>query len=85
MKGKLKAETKNYEQKLNLMSELIEEISKAQKNWRYLEPIFDSDDISKTMPTEATYFKDVDDLWRSTMEQIESDPGITDLAERDNI
>jgi len=85
MKGKLKIETRAYEAKLNLMSELIEEISKAQKNWRYLEPIFDSEDISKTMPTEANYFKDVDDLWRSTMEQIESDPGIIDLAERDNI
>lgn len=85
MKGKLKIETRNYETKLNLMSELIEEISKAQKNWRYLEPIFDSEDISKTMPTEANYFKDVDDLWKSTMEQIETDPGIIDLVERDNI
>lgn len=37
------------------------------------------------MPTEAALFKEVDSLWRTTMEQIESDPGILDLIERDNI
>ncbi len=47
MKGKLRNETKVWEVKLNNMSELIEEISKCQKTWMYLEPIFASDDIHK--------------------------------------
>jgi len=37
------------------------------------------------MPTEGNLFKDVDNLWKSTMEAIDNDPGIIDLAERENI
>jgi dynein heavy chain, axonemal len=51
----------------------------------YLEPIFASDDIHKQMPTEGTLFKDVDTLWKLTMEGIENDPGIIDLIDRENI
>jgi len=68
--GKLKTETKNWESKLNHMSELIEEIKKCQRTWRYLEPIFASEDIHKQMPTEGSLFKDVDTLWKGTMEGI---------------
>jgi dynein heavy chain len=46
MKGKLKGEAKNWEKKLNDMSELMEEMLKTQRQWMYLEPIFSSGDIS---------------------------------------
>ena len=85
MRGKLKPETKAWETKLNAMSELIEEIGKCQKVWRQLEPVFASDDIGKTLANETTMFKDVDLLWKTTMQQIDDEPGIVDLAERDNI
>lgn len=85
MKGKLRNETKLWETKLNNMSELIEEVAKCQRTWMYLEPIFASDDIHKQMPTEGSWFKDVDTLWKQTMEGIENDPGIIDLIERENI
>lgn len=51
----------------------------------YLEPIFASDDIMKTLPTEGKMFNDVDTLWKLTMKSIEEEPGITDLAEKENI
>jgi dynein heavy chain len=85
MKGKLRVETKNWETKLNNMSELIEEIAKCQRTWMYLEPIFASDDIHKQMPTEGALFKDVDTLWKGTMDAIVNDPGIMELIERENI
>jgi|LauGreDrversion4_2_1035121.scaffolds.fasta_scaffold21352_3 dynein heavy chain len=85
MKGKLRNETKTWETKLNNMSELIEEISKCQKTWMYLEPIFASDDIHKQMPSEGAWFRDVDNLWKTTMDAIDNDPGIIDLVERENI
>lgn len=85
MRGKLKVETRNWEVKLNQMSELIGEITKCQRTWMYLEPIFASDDIGKTMPNEAAMFKDVDTTWKTTMEAIDTDPGILDLNDRDNI
>ena len=85
MRGRLKPETKNWETKLNNMSELVEELSKCQKVWKQLEPVFESDDIGKTLANEASMFKDVDALWRQTMTQISEEPGIMDLVERDNI
>jgi len=51
----------------------------------YLEPIFSSEDIGKTLGAELAAFQDVDKLWKSTMEGIEAEPGIFDLAERDSI
>ncbi len=51
----------------------------------YLEPIFASDDIHKQMPQEGTYFRDVDTLWKGTMDGIEAEPGIIDLIDRENI
>jgi dynein heavy chain len=51
----------------------------------YLEPIFASEDIHKQMPTEGALFRDVDGLWKSTMDAIDNDPGIIDLVERENI
>jgi len=50
-----------------------------------LEPIFASEDIHKQMPTEGTWFKDVDALWKATMEGIMQENGIMDLADKDNI
>ena len=37
------------------------------------------------MPVEGSLFKDVDTLWKQTMEAIDNDPGIIDLSERENI
>jgi len=51
----------------------------------YLEPIFASDDIGKTLGAELAAFKDVDQLWKTTMQAIDDDPGIFELAERDSI
>jgi len=85
MRGKLRNDAKAWETKLNNLSELIDEIGKCQRTWMYLEPIFASDDIGKTMPNEAAMFKEVDTLWKTTMEGIEDMPGILDLIDRDNI
>lgn len=37
------------------------------------------------MPTEGAWFRDVDNLWKTTMDAIDNDPGIIDLVERENI
>ena len=51
----------------------------------YLEPIFSSDDIGKTLAAELASFQDVDKVWKSTLDGIELEPGLYDLAERDNV
>jgi len=85
MRGRLKNETRTWEKKLNDMSELMEEVLKVQRTWMYLEPIFGSGDIMNTMPTEGKMFNEVDTTWKTTMKGIEEDPGIMELAEKENI
>jgi len=73
---KLKHDTRNWENKLTAMQDLIIEINKCQKQWMYLEPIFSSEDIGKTLAAELAAFQDVDKLWKTTMESIEAEPSI---------
>jgi len=46
------------------MSEVLEDWAKYQMNWMYLQPIFDSPDISKQLPGEYKKFKHVDTNWK---------------------
>mmetsp|Transcript_20668 Transcript_20668/g.31553 ORF Transcript_20668/g.31553 Transcript_20668/m.31553 type:complete len:698 (-) Transcript_20668:2978-5071(-) len=85
MKGRLKNETRMWEQKLNHMSELMEEVLKTQRTWMYLEPIFSSGDIMNTMPLEGKMFNEVDAHWKNTMNSINEEPCIMDLADKENI
>ena len=38
---------------LEVTSEVVDELMRVQRNWLYLQPIFDSEDITKQLPTEA--------------------------------
>ena len=53
--------------KLALVSDVLEGWMEVQRSWLYLQPIFDSDDIMKQLPTEGKRFATVDKNWRQTM------------------
>ena len=40
---------------------------KCQGNWMYLQPIFDSGDISKQLPAESKKFRTVDNVWKANI------------------
>lgn len=40
---------------------------KCQSQWMYLQPIFDSGDISKQLPAESKKFRSVDTTWKANM------------------
>lgn len=40
---------------------------KCQGQWMYLQPIFDSGDISKQLPAESKKFRSVDNVWKANM------------------
>ena len=63
----------------------MEEVLKVQRTWMYLEPIFSSGDIAMTMPLEYKMFVEVDTHWKTTMLAVNADPGIIDLADKENI
>ena len=56
-----------WNQKLITLSDILEEWAKAQSQWMYLQPIFDSPDIAKHLPQENKKFKHVDSQWKSIM------------------
>lgn len=52
---------------LQVVSEVVDEWLAVQRNWLYLQPIFDSEDINKQLPAEGKRFASVDKHWRATM------------------
>jgi dynein heavy chain len=70
---------------LGTVSDTLDEWIKCQKSWMYLQPIFDSPDIMKQLPTETKRFKGVDNKWRFTMNQCQEDPSILVNCSRDGL
>ncbi|CAB1101954.1 unnamed protein product [Ectocarpus sp. CCAP 1310/34] len=63
----VKLNTEEYRETGQVVSELIDGWLAVQRNWLYLQPIFDSEDINKQLPAEGKRFSSVDKHWRATM------------------
>lgn len=64
---------KSWESWLSTTQETVEIWLKVQSAWMYLEPVFGSEDIIKSMPSEGTTFKVVDSNWHKLMSEVVSD------------
>jgi len=82
-KGPFEQRIKDWDAKLSLIAEVIDEWLTVQRNWLHLQPIFDSADIMKQLPTEGKKFNGVDRLWRNTMEQCRKNPNVLIFADND--
>jgi dynein heavy chain len=69
-------EIEEWNGKLMLVSDTLEEWVKCQGQWMYLQPIFDSPDIMKQLPAESKRFKSVDSTWRHIINTAKQCPNI---------
>jgi dynein heavy chain len=76
-------ELEEWNANLLYVSNALEEWSKCQKQWQYLQPIFDSPDIMKQLPGEAKRFKSVDRSWREIIKGTIAEPNTLRTCLRD--
>ncbi|CAD7963334.1 unnamed protein product [Amoebophrya sp. A120] len=78
-------EIEEWAVKLLYVSECIDMWLKVQRAWMYLQPIFDSPDIMKQLPTEGKKFKAVDHLWRHWMGRVHKNPGALNILSTEGL
>uniref|UniRef100_A0A8C4FET8 Dynein axonemal heavy chain 6 n=1 Tax=Catagonus wagneri TaxID=51154 RepID=A0A8C4FET8_9CETA len=68
--GPLKTRVDDWQKQLALFNQTLEEWLSCQRNWLYLESIFNAPDIQRQLPAEAKMFLQVDKSWKEIMRKV---------------
>ena len=63
-----------FYRKLTYLETLLDEWLTCQKSWMYLETIFNSPDIQKSLASDTKKFMQVDSVWKQTMKGVNDNP-----------
>jgi len=84
-KGPFEERIDAWNAKLFVVSEVLEAWLKVQRDWLYLQPIFESPDINKQLPTEGKKFANVDKNWRQTIIQCKKNPIVLEFCDDEKL
>ncbi|XP_054557772.1 dynein axonemal heavy chain 6 isoform X4 [Talpa occidentalis] len=68
--GPLKTRVDDWSKHLALFNQTLEEWLTCQRNWLYLESIFNAPDIQRQLPAESKMFLQVDKSWKEIMRKV---------------
>jgi dynein heavy chain len=84
-KGPFEERIDEWNRKLCCVSDVLEKWMVVQKNWLYLQPIFESGDINRQLPTEGKKFASVDKNWRNTIAMAKQQPKAIDFCDNEKL
>ena len=75
--------TMYLERSITAVIEILEEWVKFQRSWIYLEPVFDSPDISDALPSQSKRFMQIDSFYKTTIKAIALQPSVHKMANKE--
>ena len=74
--GGIRTEVEEWEKKLGLLSEVMDEWLTCQRSWMYLENIFGAEDIQKQLPAESSKFSKINKFFLDRMRKTNDQPNV---------
>jgi dynein heavy chain len=84
-KGPFEGRIEEWNRKLCRISDVLEVWIAVQRNWLYLQPIFESADINRQLPTEGKKFEAVDKNWRTTLAGAKLHSKVIEFCDNDKL
>lgn len=80
---KLRTDARNYNDKIKIVQNVLEEIIKFQSSYWYLLPIFEGGDVNRELMAEKKKFDQVDFFWKKNIIETIEDPNLSVFIEKD--
>ena len=84
-KGPFEARIEEWNRKLCCVSDVLEIWMIVQRNWLYLQPIFESPDINRQLPTEGKKFATVDKNWRGSVSSAKVNSKVIEYCDNEKL
>jgi len=84
-KGPFEERISSWNHKLFIIGEVLDAWLDVQRNWMYLQPIFESPDINKQLPAEGKKFATVNKNWTSTMSSAKARPVVMEFCDDEKL
>eukprot|EP00906_Rhabdomonas_costata_P002873 RCo004476 len=74
--GGLRTRTEQWDRDIRYMNETLDKWLEFQRNWMYLESIFNSPEITRQWPQDSKTFSTVDKQWKELMKKVYENPSV---------